>query len=112
MRSSNQVEDESSCFRVKLWQDSIVEYRRTVRPNLTEEAWLGSLLPVDAQYQAAISEWGVYRNQRMVSNHKNLNKLKNALHKFLLALYEKISTLDVLIALPVQTVNDHICGCY
>jgi len=106
--SHPKAENEASYFLVKLWQDGITEYRRVAQPNMSEEPFLRDLLPVDALYHAAISEWNAFRSQSLASKHKNLNRVKNTLHNVLRSLHENISTLDALIAFPTQALNSHL----
>lgn len=100
-----QSENEHSNFLAKLWQDSIVEYRRTVRPNKFDEGVLREPLSVDAQLLTVTSDWDIFRDRNIASTSKTLNRVGNVIHDVLLSLHQKISALDVLIALPTVAVH-------
>jgi hypothetical protein len=100
-----QSENENSNFLAKLWQDSIAEYRRTVQPNKINEGVLREPLSVDAQLLTVTSDWDVFRDRNTASTSKTLNRVGNVIHDVLLSLHQKISALDVLIALPTVAVH-------
>lgn len=79
-----QSENENSNFLAKLWQDSIVEYRRTVQPNKINEGVLREPLSVDAQLLTVTSDWDVFRDRNTASTSKTLNRVGNVIHDVLL----------------------------
>lgn len=100
------ITDKSSSGLASLWEEAVLQYRRTVALETSEEKVfcdsVAGAISGHEQYQRAVIEWRSFRKQ---SKSGKLQKAKTRVDQFMAALQDKIVTIDVLIGYPTQSVN-------